>query len=79
MSNQCIEVHLRRLADRAGITKHCTVHLFRRTLASTLHAKGMNDLDIATILGHNDVQTTIKYYINNDIGNLEHNFSKYMS
>lgn len=79
MSNQCIEVHLRRLAERAGINKHCTVHLFRRTLASTLHAKGMNDLDIATILGHNDVQTTIKYYINNDIGNLEHNFSKFMS
>ena len=79
MSDQCIEVHLRRLAERAGINKHCTVHLFRRTLASTLHAKGMNDLDIATILGHNDVQTTIKYYINNDIGNLEHNFSKFMS
>lgn len=78
LSEDRIETRIREVAKAAGINKHVTVHTFRRTLATILHKKGMRDLDISAILGHADVDTTAKYYIKNDIGNLQNNFAKYM-
>lgn len=51
-SSETIEKEIRIIADRANINKHCTVHLFRRTLATRLYKKGMDMKYIAKLLGH---------------------------
>lgn len=60
--NQSIERILKSIAKRANINKHCTVHLFRRTLATRLYKKGMDMKYIASILGHN-VRTLEECYL----------------
>jgi len=57
------EAILKQLAARAGVHKHCTVHLFRKTLATTLHRNGCNIEYIAEILGHASTQTTEQCYL----------------
>lgn len=79
MCDTSIEDRIHAVAKSAGINKHVTVHTFRRTLATTLHKKGMTDIDIAAILGHSDISTTVKYYIKNDVDNLRNSYSKYTS
>lgn len=54
---------LKALALRAGVYKHCTVHLFRKTLATTLHRNGCSVQYIAAILGHASSQTTEACYL----------------
>ena len=57
------ELILKNLAARVGIKKHCTVHLFRKTLATTLHRNGCSIEYIAAILGHASTQTTQQCYL----------------
>ncbi len=45
---------------RAGI-KEFTIHDFRHTCASRLLQNGLNLYEVASILGHRDVQTTQRY------------------
>ena len=52
VSNQYIEKILNEISAKAGINKHCTVHLFRRTLATRLYKKGMDMKYIANLMGH---------------------------
>lgn len=70
-----IEDITKSVAKRAGIEKQCTVHLFRRTLATTLYKKGMALKDIAKILG-NSVDTLEKYYIIIDDYDIESSYKK---
>lgn len=51
---------LKRIEERCGV-ENIHPHRFRRTLATTLARKGMSVQEIASILGHEDVQTTMKY------------------
>lgn len=76
MSHQCVEHHLKIIGGNAGIHKRLTVHVFRKTCASILHAKGMSDIDIAEILGHSNVNTTVKYYIKTNVDDLHHSFAQ---
>jgi len=76
MSTQCIERHLRNAGKKAEIDKKITVHVFRKTCASILHSKGMGDIDIATLLGHASISTTVKYYIKTDMQDLQQHFRK---
>lgn len=55
-----IEYILRKIGKRAGVTD-VHPHRFRRTLGSDLYARGMPILDIAQILGHEDIGTTQIY------------------
>lgn len=71
-----MEVLTKRVAERAGGKKNCTVHLFRRTLATTLYKKGMPLKDIATILG-NSVDVLEKDYIILDDKDIERKYSMY--
>lgn len=57
------EMILKAIAVRAGVTKHCTVHLFRKTLATTLFRNGCSLAYIAEILGHASTQTTEQCYL----------------
>lgn len=62
MSNDGAEKYLQRIWKRAGLTKKCTIHLFRRSLATRLYLKGMRLQEISKIMGHATIATTQKYY-----------------
>ncbi len=78
MSSYCINKTLKNIAVRAGVNKHCTCHLFRKTLASKLSAKGMSSQKIAAILG-NSSAVSEKYYILIPSKDIENEYIKCMN
>lgn len=57
-----VRAMLKQLADAAGVD-HVHPHKFRRTLATTLIAHGMPIQEVAAILGHDKLDTTMKYVV----------------
>lgn len=55
-----VRIMLKRLAARAGVEK-VHPHKFRRTLATELARRGMPIQEISRILGHEKIDTTLKY------------------
>ena len=56
---------LKGIAKRAKVS-NVHPHRFRRTLASDLAARGMDIQDIQRLLGHTNINTTMRYvYVNN--------------
>ena len=55
-----IRLMLNKLADKAGV-EHVHPHRFRRTLATNLINRGMAIQEVAHILGHDKLDTTMKY------------------
>lgn len=53
-----------RIQEASGVT-HVHPHKFRRTLATNLAKRGMPIQDIAAILGHDKIETTMEYVIMN--------------
>lgn len=51
---------LKRIAKRADVS-HCHPHKFRRTLATNLQRHGMPVEEVAMIMGHEKLDTTMKY------------------
>ena len=60
---------LNTLAEKAGV-EHVHPHKFRRTLATELTRRGMPIQEVAKILGHEKIDTTMKYV------NIDHDFVK---
>jgi len=58
--NQNYNRNLKRLAQRAGITKHLTTHVARRTFA-TLMASKVSVPTLQRLLGHRQIETTMLY------------------
>ena len=73
---QTIEIEIQKIAKRANLQKHCTVHLFRRTLATQLYRKGMDMKYIAKLLGHS-VDVLEKCYLILDDDNVKSSYQKY--
>ena len=65
-----VRAMLNKTADRAGV-ENVHPHRFRRTLATNLIKRGMPIQEVALVLGHEDVNTTMKYidYSEQDIKN----------
>lgn len=63
MQNGSIERLLQMYCKRAKIHKHCHVHLFRKTLATRLHKRGLDMPIIAKLLGHKSINTTERFYL----------------
>lgn len=62
-SNVKYNAYLKEIADIAGIKKHLTTHLARKTFASTIMlANGVNIAVLSKILGHASVQVTLDSY-----------------
>ena len=59
-----VRIMLKAVAKRAGVD-HVHPHKFRRTLATELSRKGMPIQEVANILGHEKIDTTMKYVILN--------------
>lgn len=66
---------LRTLAKRAGVD-HVYPHKFRRTLATELARRGMPIQEIARILGHERLDTTMEYVVLND-ADVKNNYRRY--
>lgn len=70
-----VRARLKNIAKR-GHVDNVHPHRFRRTLATNLIDRGMNIQEVATILGHEKLDTTLKYvYINKS--NVKNAYKKY--
>ena len=70
-----VRTMLNKLADKAGV-EHVHPHKFRRTLATNLIRHGMPIQEVANILGHDKLDTTMKYVVmNND--DLQHSYRRF--
>ena len=67
---------LRKVAEAAGVDK-THPHRFRRTLATNLIDHGMPIQEVATILGHEKLDTTMTYVFI-DKNNVKNSYRKYM-
>lgn len=76
MSKSAIEKSIHQYCQKADIKKHCTVHIFRKTLATRLYKRGMDITVIAKILGHKSVTTTEKYYLTICDSDIKYQYSK---
>lgn len=63
MKNCSIEKLIQKYCEKAKINRHCTVHLFRKTMATNLYRHGMDMTIIAKLLGHTSVKTTERHYL----------------
>lgn len=68
-------VALQRIAEAAGV-EGCHPHRFRRTTATRLIKHGMPIQDVARILGHENINTTMRY-IHIDDTTIRHEYRKY--
>lgn len=57
-----LEKMIRNIAERVNVDKNVTCHVFRRTLAQSLIDKGAEVQDIQKILGHSNINTTLRYF-----------------
>lgn len=75
MTTDGVRKMLLRLAERAGVDD-VHPHRFRRTLATNLIARGMPLQEVAAILGHDKLDTTMKYvYL--DRQDVQNSYRKY--
>ena len=56
-----IEKIIRKIGERSKVDKHISCHCFRRTLATHLLEKNAAIQDIQKILGHEKIETTLRY------------------
>lgn len=75
LKKNAIEALIKRLGKIAGV-KNAHPHRFRRTLATNLITRGMPIQEVATILGHADLKTTMIYCYISQV-NVKASFVKY--
>ena len=61
MHKSGLEKIIRDIATRANVDKHISPHVFRRSLATQMLDKGAQIQDIQKILGHEKIETTLRY------------------
>lgn len=72
-----VRLMLKRLEARSGVT-NVHPHRFRRTLATNLIDRGMPIQEVAEILGHEKIDTTMKYIFTSK-RNVKNSYNKYAS
>jgi integrase/recombinase XerC len=68
---------VREIAKEAGLRKEVWTHLFRHTRVTALLNKGMALQEVASFVGHTNVQTTMGYY-HQDTGRLKDSYDRAM-
>lgn len=59
--NALINKELKKLANKAGISKNVSFHIARHSFASRAKEKGINSMKIKGLLAHSKVETTERY------------------
>lgn len=72
-----VRAMLKKLQEAAHIETTVHPHRFRRTLATNLIHKGMPIQEVARILGHEKLDTTMKYVCIDD-SDIKYSYNKYM-
>jgi site-specific recombinase XerD len=72
-----IRLMLHRVQANAHIDTNVHPHRFRRTLATNLTSRGMPVQEVARILGHEKLDTTLKYICLDD-KEIKHSYNKFM-
>lgn len=70
-----VRIMLNRIAEQAHV-EHVHPHKFRRTRATELARKGMPIQEVARVLGHEKIDTTMRYVISCD-DDIKHNYRRY--
>ena len=76
MKRGSFQAILKRIAKKAGIKKHVTVHIFRRTLATMLHRAGVKLEFISEIMGHASTATTEIHYVSKMAADIRQAFDR---
>lgn len=61
LHQSAIQRQVKRAGLAAGITKAVTPHVLRRTFATEMSRAGCDVSTLMTLLGHNDIRTTMRY------------------
>ncbi len=61
MSKRTVQRIVKRVANRAGISKPVSPHVLRHTFGVTCVRKGMSPVSIQRMLGHDRIETTMIY------------------
>ena len=76
MKNPAIEKVAKRIARRAGITRlSATVHVYRKTFVTSLYRKTKNILMVSKLAGHANTDTTVKYYLIDDLEDMQYTYN----
>jgi site-specific recombinase XerD len=67
---------LRELEQQTGIDHVVHPHKFRRTFATNMARRGMPIQEIASIMGHEKIETTMKYIVLNK-EDIKHDYGKF--
>lgn len=59
--NKTVNQHLKKWAERAGISKKMTFHVARHTFATMLLSLGVDPLSVQKLLGHRSLYSTQRY------------------
>ncbi|MBQ38258.1 MAG: hypothetical protein CME04_17885, partial [Gemmatimonadaceae bacterium] len=66
ITDQSINLIVRRYAKRAGITRNVTAHMFRHTCCTMSIEGGAKPQQVQAHLRHKDLKTTMRYYENRE-------------
>lgn len=78
LSRGDIPRYFKALARSAGIDKHLTPHLLRHTFCTNLRNNGADISLIKELAGHNDIETTARYYLGKDTKILQDTVHRYL-
>lgn len=73
---ETIERAAKGIAQEAGCHVNATVHIYRKTFASITYRRTNDILLVSRLLGHADTETTIKYYLVDDIEDMKYRVRK---
>ena len=75
LTDEGVRVMLKKIEKKSGVT-NVHPHRFRRTAATTLIRRGMSVQDVAKLLGHSNINTTMTYIYQDD-ADIKSSYNRY--